>query len=77
MDNMNLPAMSVVLAIPLSTFLITMIGVHFLVGFVEGLVTVTVLAYLQQLRPDIVADSLPGTVRLSRNVPPPSQQYSR
>jgi cobalt/nickel transport system permease protein len=44
-----------------------MIGVHFLVGFVEGLVTVTVLAYLQQLRPDIVADSLPGTVRLSKN----------
>ena len=60
-------AMSGVLAVPLSTFLITMIGVHFLVGFVEGLVTVTVLAYLQQLRPDIVADSLPGTVRLSKN----------
>jgi cobalt/nickel transport system permease protein len=60
-------AMSGVLAVPLSTFLITMIGVHFLVGFVEGLVTVTVLAYLQQLRPDIVADSLPGKVRLSKN----------
>ena len=60
-------AMSGVLAVPLSTFLITMIGVHFLVGFVEGLVTVTVLGYLQQLRPDIVADSLPGTVRLSKN----------
>jgi len=60
-------ALSGVLAVPLSTFLITMIGVHFLVGFVEGLVTVTVLAYLQQLRPDIVADSLPGTVRLSKN----------
>ena len=60
-------AMSGVLAVPLSTFLITMIGVHLLVGFVEGLVTVTVLAYLQQLRPDIVADSLPGTVRLSKN----------
>jgi cobalt/nickel transport system permease protein len=60
-------ALSGVLAVPLSTFLITMIGVHFLVGFVEGLVTVTVLAYLQQLRPDIVADSLPGKVRLSKN----------
>ena len=60
-------AMSGILAVPLPTFLITMIGVHFLVGFVEGLVTVTVLAYLQQLRPDIVADSLPGTVRLSKN----------
>jgi len=60
-------AMSGVLAVPFSTFLITMTGVHFLVGFVEGLVTVAVLAYLQQLRPDIVADSLPGTVRLSKN----------
>jgi cobalt/nickel transport system permease protein len=60
-------ALSGVLAVPFSTFLITMTGVHFLVGFVEGLVTVTVLAYIQQLRPDIVADSLPGTVRLSKN----------
>ena len=60
-------AISGVLAVPFSTFLITITGVHFLVGFVEGLVTVTVLAYLQQLRPDIVADSLPGPVRLSKN----------
>jgi cobalt/nickel transport system permease protein len=59
-------ALSGVLVVPLSTFLMTMIGVHFLIGFVEGLVTVAVLAYLQQLRPDIVADSLPGKVRLSR-----------
>ncbi len=58
--------LSGVLAVPFSTFLITMIGVHFLVGFVEGLVTVTVLAYLQQVRPDVVMDSLPGKVRLSR-----------
>ncbi len=58
--------LSGVLVVPFSTFLITMIGVHFLVGFVEGLVTVAVLAYLQQLRPDIVVDSLPGKVRLSR-----------
>jgi cobalt/nickel transport system permease protein len=58
--------LSGVLVVPFSTFLITMIGVHFLVGFVEGLVTVAVLAYLQQLRPDIVADTLPGKVRLSR-----------
>lgn len=59
-------AFSGVLVVPLSTFLITMIGIHFLVGFIEGLVTVAVLAYLQQLRPDVVADSLPGTIRLSR-----------
>jgi cobalt/nickel transport system permease protein len=60
-------SLSGVLAVPFSTFLITMVGVHFLVGFIEGLVTVAVLAYIQQLRPDIVADSLPGTVRLSKN----------
>jgi cobalt/nickel transport system permease protein len=59
-------ALSGVLVVPLSTFLITMMGVHLLVGFVEGLVTVAVLAYLQQLRPDLVADSLPGKIRLSR-----------
>ena len=58
--------LSGVLRIPFSTFLITMIGVHFLVGLLEGLVTVAVLGYLQQVRPDIVADSLPGKVRLSR-----------
>jgi len=59
-------ALSGVLAVPFQTFLITMIGVHFLVGSVEGLITVTVLAYLQQVRPDVVMDSLPGKVRLSR-----------
>ena len=59
-------AISRVLAVPFSTFLITMLGVHFLVGLVEGLVTVAVLGYLQQVRPDIVLDSLPGKVRLSR-----------
>jgi cobalt/nickel transport system permease protein len=58
--------LSGVLRIPFSTFLITMIGVHFLVGFIEGLITVAVLGYLQQVRPDVVVDSLPGKVRLSR-----------
>ena len=60
-------AISRVLAVPFSTFLITMLGVHFLVGLVEGLVTVAVLGYLQQVRPEMIADSLPGKVRLSRN----------
>ena len=59
-------ALSGVLAVPFSTFLITMTGVHFLVGMVEGLITVAVLGYLQQVRPDLVLDSLPGKVRLSR-----------
>jgi cobalt/nickel transport system permease protein len=59
-------AMSGVLAVPFSTFLITMVGVHFLVGLVEGLITVAVLAYLQQVRPDLVLDLLPGKIRLSK-----------
>lgn len=59
-------ALSGVLAVPFSTFLITMVGVHFLVGLVEGLITVAVLAYLQQVRPDIVVSSLPGKIRLSK-----------
>jgi cobalt/nickel transport system permease protein len=58
--------LSGVLRVPFSTFLITMIGVHFLVGLLEGLITVAVLGYLQQVRPDIVVGSLPGKVRLSR-----------
>ena len=53
--------LSAVLAVPFSTFLITMLGVHLLVGLVEGLITVAVLAYLQQVRPDVVMDCLPGT----------------
>ena len=59
-------ALSGVLMVPFSTFLITMTGVHFLVGTVEGIVTVTVLVYIQQVRPDIVSDNLHGKVRLSK-----------
>jgi cobalt/nickel transport system permease protein len=59
-------ALSGVLAVPFSTFLITMVGVHFLVGLVEGLITVAVLAYLQQVRPDLVLEALPGRIRLSK-----------
>ena len=60
--------LSGVLAVPFSTFLITMVGVHFLVGLVEGLITVAVLGYIQQVRPDLVLDSLPGKIRLSRKM---------
>ncbi|MFC1675557.1 energy-coupling factor ABC transporter permease [Planctomycetota bacterium] len=59
-------ALSGVLIVPFSTLLITMLGVHFLVGVVEGLITVAVLGYIQQVRPDIVGKSLVGKVRLSR-----------
>ena len=59
-------ALSGVLVVPFAMFLITMLGIHFLVGFVEGLITVAVLGYIQQVRPDIVGDSLAGKVRLSK-----------
>jgi cobalt/nickel transport system permease protein len=58
--------LSGVLAVPLVTFMVTMAGVHFLLGLIEGLITVAVLGYLQQVRSDIVVDSLPGKIRLSK-----------
>ncbi len=61
-------AASGVLSVPLSTFLVTMLGVHFIVGISEGVITVAVLAFIQQTRPDIVADKLPGRIRLSKRV---------
>ena len=61
-------AFSGVLAVPFFTFLITMAGVHLLVGIVEGLITVAVLGYLQQVRPDVISDSLPGKIRLSKKM---------
>ncbi len=59
-------ALSGVLVVPFSTFLITMIGVHFLVGTVEGLITLTVLGYLQQVRGDMIVGASAGKVRLSK-----------
>ena len=61
-------AISGVLAVPFMTFLITMVGVHSLVGLIEGFITVAVLIYLQQVRPDIVTDSLPGKIRMSKKM---------
>ena len=55
-----------VLSVPFKTFFLTMAGVHLLVGLVEGVVTAAVLGYLQQVRPDIVANMLPGKVRWSK-----------
>ena len=37
-----------------------------IIGLIEGVITVAVLSYLQQVRADVVADSLPGKIRLSR-----------
>jgi cobalt/nickel transport system permease protein len=60
-------ALSGVLLVPLPTFLWTMLGVHAIIGVIEGLITAAVLGYLQQVRPDIVAGSVQGKIRLSKS----------
>jgi cobalt/nickel transport system permease protein len=57
--------LSGVLKIPLATFFATMVGVHLLVGLVEGLITAFVLGYLREVRPQIVAGGLAGETRMS------------
>lgn len=46
--------LSGVLLVPVRTFMSTMIGVHLIIGVIEGLITAGVVLYLRQLRPDIV-----------------------
>lgn len=57
-----------VLSVPFSTFLKTMLGVHLLVGLVEGIITVAVLAYIQEVRGDILADAIAGNIRVSKKM---------
>jgi cobalt/nickel transport system permease protein len=42
-----------------------MLGVHLLAGFIEGLITVAILGFIQQVRPDIFGRFLSGRIRLS------------
>ena len=53
-------ALSGVLLVPFHTFLMTMVGVHILIGLVEGIITAAVLVYLRQVRPDIIASDIDG-----------------
>ena len=48
-------AVSGVLQVPVSQFLSVMIGVHLLIGLCEGGVTFAVIAYLRQVRPELMA----------------------
>ncbi len=57
-----------VLLVPFSTFLITMVGVHFLVGLIEGLITTAVLAYIRQVRADIITACPAEQVKLTKPV---------
>ena len=59
-------ALSGVLVVPLRIFAGTMLGVHAIVGLLEGLITISVLAYLQQVRPATLSLPIPGRARLSQ-----------
>ena len=48
--------LSGVLVVPVRTFMVTMIGVHLVIGVIEGIITAGVVLYLRKLRPDIVGD---------------------
>ncbi len=61
-------AVSGVLRVPFYTFLITMVGVHLIIGIVEGLITAAVLVYLRQVRPDIIAECAVNSVKFSKGV---------
>ena len=50
--------LSGVLLVPTATFLMTMVGVHTVIGIIEGLITTAVLLYLKDLRPQIMVDSI-------------------
>ena len=59
--------LSGVLRIPLPEFLTMMVGVHLLIGFIEGAITFTVIAYLRQAHPSALGLSVPQSAdRLSR-----------
>ena len=57
-----------VMQIPLSHFLVVMVGVHLLIGLFEGLITFAVIAYLRLARPAALglAGAHPGRRRLGR-----------
>jgi cobalt/nickel transport system permease protein len=48
-------ALSGVLTVPFRTFALTMLGVHLVIGLMEGMITVAVLKYLTQIKPDILS----------------------
>ncbi|MFC1653153.1 energy-coupling factor ABC transporter permease, partial [Planctomycetota bacterium] len=57
--------LSGVVTIPLRTFLVVLLGVHFVIGMLEGILTVAIIGYLQEVRPDLFARTQPGSSRIS------------
>lgn len=58
-------SLSGVLTVPFTSFLMTMTGVHLITGIIEGVITATVIAYLVQVRPQILSENIRTTARLS------------
>ncbi|MBL7106817.1 MAG: energy-coupling factor ABC transporter permease [Phycisphaerae bacterium] len=58
--------LSGVLSVPFLTFLKTMVAVHLIIGLIEGVITVGVLGYLQQVRGDIFSFGAGGKIRMSK-----------
>lgn len=59
-------AFSGVLMVPFSTFLATMIGVHLLIGTIEGILTAAVLIYLRQARPQLIDSCITSPAKISK-----------
>lgn len=59
-------AASNVITVPFTAFLTTMLGVHLIIGLMEGLITAAVLIYIRQVRPAVIADCSADTERLSQ-----------
>lgn len=57
--------LSGVLVVPAATFLATMVGVHIVIGLIEGVITAAVLIYLRRIYPAIVLEGA-GDVSPSR-----------
>ena len=50
------------LSIPVTHFMTVMVGVHLIIGAIEGVITFAVIAYLRQVRPEAVGlQTPPGT----------------
>ena len=60
-------ALSGMSAVPFPTFFVVMVGVHLLIGAVEGVITFAVVLYLVQVRPDVLDVAVTtGRERVSR-----------
>ncbi len=59
-------ALSGMSAVPFTTFFPLMVGIHLLIGAVEGAITFAVVLYLTQVRPEVLGVKVAGRERVSR-----------